>query len=951
MLALVYLATAFCLGDRICRRFYSFVSMAHRWAAALIVGVLIAAWVTYSAARAFARASLPLFWGNLCFFAIAIGVFSWARWKHRILKASTQETESPPSVPRVPGSDSVDWLLIAIFFAIASWMMFATLNSSGGKLQIANNEYSDFGPNTAIIQSFGVGHNFPTEYPHFSGERIRYHFLFYFLAGNLEFLGFDPAWSLNLLSVLSLVAMLVLVMVLGEVLFQSRAVGRLGAILFFFFGSISYIPFFFKQDSLHAAVRNILARKEFLPSIFPYRGELWGVWSQVTYANQRHFASASAVLFLVLIFLTLGYRSALTGPITNAPSLEVANSPKSSKELWAGFIFSGVLLGLLPMWNSAVFISAAAVLALLLVLFPLRWQMLGLAISAGVIALPQILYLSTGAGRHPMPGLFHWGYTVEHPTAWNVAAYLGFSFGFKWLLLATALIFATSLQRRLFVAISGLIAVAFLFQLTVEVLANQKFLHIWAVIANLFVAYGLWRLWKLSIGGTVLPGRLTAVILFVLIIPGGIIDLFPIHNGYWSNVAFRNDPLIGWLKKETKPRDIFLTDRFVNHPILMAGRRVFYGWPYYGWSAGYDATERDRVYRELFEDKDPAKVFQLLKENGIAYVAFDNAVRHGDFIKRPNEQIYARYFPKVFEDKESRYNSLIIYKVPDKPPPDLKSLPQVAATMFEGGKGNGNGQFDSPHGIAADSAGNIFISDTNNGRIEKFSRTGAFVASFGSKGAGYGQLGDPNGIAVDQAGHIYVAEASNHRVQKLTPDGSFSSEWKGPDPGFYGPRKIALGPDQSLYVVDQGRTRIVRFDQNLKPLATWGEKGMGDGQFDDPTSVVVDSTTNKVYVADPRNKRIQVFDSSGRFLTKWIIPEWGPPAGFEDLAIDPKAGKLYASSANLDAVLIFDLNGSKIGSFRPKPPDKLEGPAALALVNGKLYVLSMFGNRVTEIDL
>ena len=48
--------------------------------------------------------------------------------------------------------------------------------------------------------------------------------------------------------------------------------------------------------------------------------------------------------------------------------------------------------------------------------------------------------------------------------------------------------------------------------------------------------------------------------------------------------------------KETNPRDIFLTDRFVTHPILMAGRRVFYGWPYYSWGAGYDSTKRDRAY-------------------------------------------------------------------------------------------------------------------------------------------------------------------------------------------------------------------------------------------------------------------------------------------------------------------------------------------------------------------
>jgi DNA-binding beta-propeller fold protein YncE len=955
MLALVYLTVAICLGDRICRRFYSFVSTPHRWAAAFIVGLLVAGWITYLTALAFGHTSLPLFWGNLCFFAVAIAVFTWPRWRHKIVKAPAIETKESPSVPRAPGSNAVDWLCLAGFFAFATWLMFATLNSTGGQLQIANNEYSDFGPNTAIIQSFGVGHNFPTEYPHFSGDRIRYHFLFYFVAGNLEFLGFDPAWGLNLLSIFSLVAMLALVMALGELLFQSRTVGRLGAILFFFFGSLSYIPFFWKEGSFSAAIHNIVGRKDFLPSIFPYRGELWGVWTQVTYANQRHFAMAIAVFLLVLIFLMIQYRSVFERRSAAASATEAAlqgaDESPASPSLWASFIFSGALLGLLPMWNSAVFLAAGAMLAVLLIVCPLRTQMLALGVAAGVIALPQILYLSTGAGRVQMPPLFHWGYTIEHPTFWSVVSYLAFSFGFKWLLLLLALIFATSLQRRFFLAALSLLCVAFSLQLTIEVLANQKFIHIWAIIANLFVAYGLVRLWRLHVEGSTLPGKTAACVLFLLLLPGGIIDLYPIHNGYWNALAFRNDPLIDWLRKETKPRDIFLTDRFVTHPIFMAGRRVFYGWPYYSWGAGYDATERDRVYRELFENRDPAKVFQLLKEHGIAYAAFDNAVRHGDFIKRPNEQIYARFFPKVFEDKENRYNALTIYKVPDKAPADLKSAPPVPTTMFEGGHGTGNGQFDSPRGITADSAGNIFISDTGNGRIEKFSAAGAFIASMGTKGAGYGQFGDPNGIAIDRAGNIYVAEATNHRIQKLTPEGNFIADWKGPDAGFYGPRKIDIAPDQSLYVVDQGRTRIVRCDQNFKMLATWGTKGNGDGQFDDPTSLAIDRAGGKVYVADPRNHRIQVFDASGKFLASWPVPEWGRPYGFEDVIVDPNAGRLYGSSANMDAVLVFDLNGKRIGELKPAPPIKLEGVSGMALANRKLYVLATASAQVIAIEL
>ena len=188
-------------------------------------------------------------------------------------------------------------------------------------------------------------------------------------------------------------------------------------------------------------------------------------------------------------------------------------------------------------------------------------------------------------------------------------------------------------------------------------------------------------------------------------------------------------------------------------------------------------------------------------------------------------------------------------------------------------------------------------------------------------------------------------------MQKLAPDGTFIAEWKGPDLGFYGPRRIAIGPDDSVYVVDQGHTRIVKFSPDGKVLAVWGSKGPGDGQFDDPTSVAVDPATNKVYVTDPINRRIQVFDSNGKFLTKWVVPEWGRPAGFEDLAIDAKMGRLYTSSANLNAIFIFDLNGTRMGTLTPKPPDQLEGPSALVLTQRKLYVSNMFGSRVIAIDL
>ena len=312
MLALIYFVLAAYVGDFLCRRFYQFESVAHRCAAAILVGLLVSSWFTYLAGLAFFWTSRPLLWANPLFLAASVALLSWPKWKHRIVKSIPGEadlTRSNLYLPRPRGSGIADWLLIAGYVVLVSWMMFASFHTKAGKLQIANPEYSDFGPNTALMQSFAVGHNFPTEYPHFSGDRIRYHFLFYFQAGNLEFLGLDPAWSLNLLSITTLVAMLVIVMTLGEVLFNSRAVGRIGSLLFFFFGSLSYVPFLRKQVSVQAAIQAITHQRDYLPTIFPYRGDAWGTWSQVTYLNQRHFASAIGILLVVFVFLVMRYRA------------------------------------------------------------------------------------------------------------------------------------------------------------------------------------------------------------------------------------------------------------------------------------------------------------------------------------------------------------------------------------------------------------------------------------------------------------------------------------------------------------------------------------------------------------------------------------------------------------------------------------------------------------------
>jgi len=207
-----------------------------------LVGVLLSTWITFLAAIAFHKTSQPLMAANLVFLVLFVGVVLLTRrWPAKM------ENER---LTRPQGTLRWDLIWLGAFLIFATWLMFATLSFKNGQFQIAFKAWTDFGANVSVTQSFALGRNFPPEHPFFPGELIRYHFLFWFQTGNLEFLGLNPVWSINILSILSLLALLILIMTFGEVLFNSRVVGRIGALLFFFSSSLSYLPFLRSQTSI-----------------------------------------------------------------------------------------------------------------------------------------------------------------------------------------------------------------------------------------------------------------------------------------------------------------------------------------------------------------------------------------------------------------------------------------------------------------------------------------------------------------------------------------------------------------------------------------------------------------------------------------------------------------------------------------------------------------------------
>jgi len=144
-----------------------------------------------------------------------------------------------------------------------------------------------------------------------------------------------------------------------------------------------------------------------------------------------------------------------------------------------------------------------------------------------------------------------------------------------------------------------------------------------------------------------------------------------------------------------------------------------------------------------------------------------------------------------------------------------------------GSNGSGDGQFNVPIDLCCDETGYVYVLDKNNHRVQKFTPTGGFVTKWGTQGTGDGQFNSPIGIACDGT-HIYVSDTENNRIQVFDTNGGFVRKWGSMGSGwgqFYSPGNIAFcreaGPNQGLYVLDRGNSRVLKFSSEGDFLAAW----------------------------------------------------------------------------------------------------------------------------------
>jgi sugar lactone lactonase YvrE len=227
-------------------------------------------------------------------------------------------------------------------------------------------------------------------------------------------------------------------------------------------------------------------------------------------------------------------------------------------------------------------------------------------------------------------------------------------------------------------------------------------------------------------------------------------------------------------------------------------------------------------------------------------------------------------------------------------PAGVASTLAGTARVWGGADGTGAAaSFYTPYGVAADSAGNVYVADTSNSTIRKVISAGVVTTLAGTadqvgSADGTGSAARftyPMGVAVDGAGNLYVADTWNSTIRKVSPAGVVTTLAGGPglighvdgtatEARFNKPTGVAVDSAGNVYVADSSDHTIRKVTPEgvvttLAGLAGFagGSDGLGTGaQFNAPTGVAVDGAGN-VYVADSQNYAIRKISPGGMVTT------------------------------------------------------------------------------------
>lgn len=276
--------------------------------------------------------------------------------------------------------------------------------------------------------------------------------------------------------------------------------------------------------------------------------------------------------------------------------------------------------------------------------------------------------------------------------------------------------------------------------------------------------------------------------------------------------------------------------------------------------------------------------------------------------------------------------------------------------------------FDRPIGVTLTDDGGLFVVDMEHSVVRKFNsyyEEESQIGHFNSYGSYAGELNGPGAVAVDSYGYIYVTDSNNDRVQKFDSYGDFVSEIGSSGSGngeFADPMGIAVGPNNNVYVTDAENSRVQVFDSNGTFVSTFGSYGSGETQFQYPMGLEIDQENGDVYVADTLNSVVKKFSSNGTYLATIGTPGDGggdgPGGSLTDdpgelympygVALDDDGNLWVTDSAN-SRIQKFSSNGAYISHYTGTETSEatpLTMPVLIDYRDGTIAVSEMFSSSV-----
>ena len=609
------------------------------------IGTLLLTWCVYVAAwflRVCMDSENPLFYGNLAVMAgTAAGLFF--LYFYRIRHKGNLKIQGLIPDRRLLKKECV---LYGLLFLFLMYIMFYVFYIRDGILYSGFTVYGDYAPHTAMMRSFSMGENFPTQYPHFGGEDVKYHFMFQFLVGNLEFLGLRLDIAYNLVSVFSLLGFLIFLCQMAMRITGSFAAGAWALVLFFFRSGIPFFRFLWEHFQSGDLWKALSENTEFLGYT---TNENWGLWNFNVYLNQRHLAFGLLIAGIV-IWVFLDYLE--EGAAHEEKGFAWIKGRLFAKEAWQcrnleKALLLGMILGLTSFWNGAAVIGG---LLILLGFAAFSDGKLDYGIMAAVTVFFSVLQSRIFVRGSVMSPAIQWGFLAEDKSLAGVIWYLIQISGFFVAGLAMLVFWLRRRERTMLVSFLFPLFFAFLVSLTPDINVNHKYIMISWAFLTVFWGGVLSKCWRGKC-----RKKLLAFILTVCLTATGLYDFVIIlrNNGPGRRVAVNMESdLTAWLSENLISEDLILTPEYSMSEVTMSGVMMYCGWPYYAWSAGYNTNYRAGVATEMYTTGDQKRLKALVQQEGITYILYQEGMTFEE--KNCREDTIASAYPLVYQSEDGR---------------------------------------------------------------------------------------------------------------------------------------------------------------------------------------------------------------------------------------------------------------------------------------------------------